>query len=398
MLAEDPQAAAPWPFALNAIHVGEGFNLIARPDFREAPALYLQVNQTRETLTITPIGSAIPNRRFGQNDIELQGLTYLDTIHDAFTGGALHIEPGIWVTQPPTIYPPESPAPAKQIVARMAGRPSAGQCAGRWRRARLRRRSRTAARGLRAIGGLAGPRVAVGDLGMMALRSLSTCRGGIYERTRGRRGHGKAIVATARKLAVLFWCMLTRGEDYAHQKPLLTKKKLRALELTAGAQPRTKKAAGVWSTNRAIREAERELAEQAEASYKRMLKDWQAGSGKKVGASAATVANRGGRWWPRREFAGLACRYRPQGTVSATGGLGWLASSWPLIDCTVTDHSPGVSARPSVTWLAGTASRTSRTVKSPNGSCSVRKRSSDTWNTSAPSCASRCAGPSHGSC
>ena len=41
-----------------------------------------------------------------------------------------------------------------------------------------------------------------------------------------RRGHGKAIVATARKLAVLFWCMLTRGEDYAHQQPSLTRKKL----------------------------------------------------------------------------------------------------------------------------------------------------------------------------
>ena len=56
-----------------------------------------------------------------------------------------------------------------------------------------------------------------------------------YERTRARRGHGKAIVATARKLAVLFWCMLTRGEDYAHQQPSLTKKKLRRLEITAGA-------------------------------------------------------------------------------------------------------------------------------------------------------------------
>ena len=48
-----------------------------------------------------------------------------------------------------------------------------------------------------------------------------------YERTRARRGHGKAIVATARKLTVLFWCMLTRGEDYAHQRPALTKKKQR---------------------------------------------------------------------------------------------------------------------------------------------------------------------------
>jgi transposase len=44
-----------------------------------------------------------------------------------------------------------------------------------------------------------------------------------YGRTRGRRGHGKAIAATARKLAVLFWCMLTRGEDYTHQRPALTK-------------------------------------------------------------------------------------------------------------------------------------------------------------------------------
>src|ERR1019366_4571350 len=46
-----------------------------------------------------------------------------------------------------------------------------------------------------------------------------------YERTRGRRGHGKAIVATARKLAILFWCMLTRGGDYAHAPPSLTKMK-----------------------------------------------------------------------------------------------------------------------------------------------------------------------------
>ena len=90
-----------------------------------------------------------------------------------------------------------------------------------------------------------------------------------YERTRARRGHGKAIVATARKLAVLFWCMLTRREDYAHQQPSLTKKKLRRLEITAGAPKYAKTARGVWSTNDAIREAERELARQAEASYKR---------------------------------------------------------------------------------------------------------------------------------
>jgi transposase len=108
-----------------------------------------------------------------------------------------------------------------------------------------------------------------------------------YERVRARRGHGKAIVATARKLAILFWCMLTRSQDYAHQRPALTKKKLRELELTAGAKPRTKAAAGVWSTNRAIRDAERALTLQAEISYKRMVTDQQAGApSRKVGASA----------------------------------------------------------------------------------------------------------------
>ena len=30
-----------------------------------------------------------------------------------------------------------------------------------------------------------------------------------YQRIRARRGHGKAIVAAARKLAALFWCLLT---------------------------------------------------------------------------------------------------------------------------------------------------------------------------------------------
>ena len=107
-----------------------------------------------------------------------------------------------------------------------------------------------------------------------------------YERTKARRGHGRAIVATARKLTVLFWCMLTRGEDYAHQQPSLTKKKLRRLEITAGAPKRTPGARGIWSANDAVRDAERALAEQAEASYKRMVQDQQAGGpARRMGAS-----------------------------------------------------------------------------------------------------------------
>ena len=56
-----------------------------------------------------------------------------------------------------------------------------------------------------------------------------------YQRIRARRGGQVAIVATSRKLACLFWCLLTREEDYAYAQPSLTAKKLRRLELAAGA-------------------------------------------------------------------------------------------------------------------------------------------------------------------
>ena len=75
-------------------------------------------------------------------------------------------------------------------------------------------------------------------------------------------------------------------QDYAHQQPSLTKKKLRRLEITAGAPKYTAGSRGIWRTNDAVREAERALAEQAETSYKRMVHDQQAGGpARKVGAS-----------------------------------------------------------------------------------------------------------------
>src|SRR3954471_4752798 len=106
-----------------------------------------------------------------------------------------------------------------------------------------------------------------------------------YQRIRARRGHGKAIVAAARKLASLFWCLLSRGEDYAHQQPSLTAKKLRRLELTAGAPVRTGRPPGVWVTHEKMRHAEKQLAAQAQASYERTVRDWQAARPKKAGAS-----------------------------------------------------------------------------------------------------------------
>jgi transposase len=107
-----------------------------------------------------------------------------------------------------------------------------------------------------------------------------------YERVRARRGHSVAIVAAARKLACLFWCLLTREQDYAYAQPSLTKKKLRRLEITAGAPRYSAKAAGIWSANDAIRQAERELAHQAEVAYTRTVRDWHATQAKRAGASA----------------------------------------------------------------------------------------------------------------
>jgi transposase len=94
-----------------------------------------------------------------------------------------------------------------------------------------------------------------------------------YERISARKGHNAAVVAVARKLAVLFWCMLTHEEDYAHQQPSLTAQKLRRLEVRAGAPTLESKPTGVWATRERMRHAEKQLAAQAEASYKRSVAD-----------------------------------------------------------------------------------------------------------------------------
>lgn len=107
-----------------------------------------------------------------------------------------------------------------------------------------------------------------------------------YQRIKARRGHQVAIVAAGRKLACLFWCLLTRSEDYAFGQPSLTRKKLRLLELRAGAPSRKGIRTGKWVAGAAMREAERAAASQAEAAYRRTVSDWQATLAKKEGAGA----------------------------------------------------------------------------------------------------------------
>ena len=79
--------------------------------------------------------------------------------------------------------------------------------------------------------------------------------------------------------------LLSREEDYAYAQPSLTKKKLRRLEITAGAERYTQAASGIWAANDAVRQAERELAHQAELAYARTVRDWHAAQASREGAS-----------------------------------------------------------------------------------------------------------------
>lgn len=124
----------------------------------------------------------------------------------------------------------------------------------------------------------------------MAARSPGPLRA-FAARIATRRGRNVAAVAVARKLCVLCWCLLSRGEDYAFARPSLVRRKLRRLELAAGA-PHHKSGPRpdpVWKTDADERECR--LAEQAERAYERLVAD-RAASGARVGAGATP-----GRAW-----------------------------------------------------------------------------------------------------
>ena len=107
-----------------------------------------------------------------------------------------------------------------------------------------------------------------------------------YQRVRSRRGHQVAVTAAARKLACLFWCPLSRDEDYAYAQPSLTQKKLRLLQIRAGAKTLKGTPTGTWATRQKMRTAEKGLAAQAEAAYRRSVRDWHAIQAKRRGAGA----------------------------------------------------------------------------------------------------------------
>jgi transposase len=111
-----------------------------------------------------------------------------------------------------------------------------------------------------------------------------------YERVRGRRGTHVAAVAVARKIAVIVWHLLTRGEDYAWVRPALHARKLRDLELRSG-QParRGQRGTGYEYNLTKLRQAERQRGERAEAAYKQLTEGWTK-RGHRTSASASKEA------------------------------------------------------------------------------------------------------------
>jgi transposase len=124
------------------------------------------------------------------------------------------------------------------------------------------------------------------EAALIAVRAPGPLRA-FYERVRARRGAQIAAVATARKLAGLFWALLTRQQDYAYGQPSLARHKIRRLELTAGAPSRKGQVRpGDGARNPATRNAERALAQQAENAYRRTIADWTIAGPGREGASA----------------------------------------------------------------------------------------------------------------
>jgi hypothetical protein len=101
---------------------GAGFNTIFRPqDFAATPTPLpnpahgpddniLELNLTEETLSFSPALGSVPNRGMVQGDVFLNGIPYLQAINDVSDPDqpvGIHLEPGVWLSVPPTTVPAE---------------------------------------------------------------------------------------------------------------------------------------------------------------------------------------------------------------------------------------------------------------------------------------------------
>jgi len=105
-----------------------------------------------------------------------------------------------------------------------------------------------------------------------------------FIRIKDKRGKHVAAVATARKLAVILWHMLTKDDDFTWSRPALLQWKLRKLELKAGHPSRRggkQKGSAADYSNKSVRSRERDAIGNAEEEYRRFVATWKQQSPKR---------------------------------------------------------------------------------------------------------------------
>ena len=114
------------------------------------------------------------------------------------------------------------------------------------------------------------------EAGWVAARCPGPLRS-FFLRVQSRRGQHVAAVATARKLAILIWHLLTKNENYLWARPALHARKLRDLELRAGHRAaRGQKGTAHAYNLKSHRDQEQRWVEQAETAYARFVAGWNA--------------------------------------------------------------------------------------------------------------------------
>jgi transposase len=174
------------------------------------------------------------------------------------------------------IGPIERFAGPDKLVAYLGLNPSVHQSGeGRPRHGRITKQGRTHARSMLV------------EAAWQAVRGPGPLRA-FYQRIGRRRGNHIAAVAVARKLAVIVWHLLRRGEEYAWVRPALHAKKLRDLELRSGQPARRGQRGMAYAYNLSrTRLEEKRRAEQAETAYRRQTEGWSR-RGPRAPTSAAT--------------------------------------------------------------------------------------------------------------
>ena len=139
-------------------------------------------------------------------------------------------------------------------------------------------------------------------------------------------GSGPAAAAAsrssrcARKLACLFWCLLSRGEDYAFAQPSLTRARSCAGSSSTPAHQQARgRGRPPWlGERRRCAEAERELAEQAEAAYRRTRR----ATGRRPRRRERAPARHRGAHLVARQAGKQRGRSKPQGLRFSSSSTG----------------------------------------------------------------------------